>query len=105
DLDLEADLGIDTVKQAETFAAVREKFDIPRVENLKLRDFATLGRVVEFVYTYRPDLRATTDGRRPATEEIQPMVVSPVPEAVVSAPSPLADPVAEKVLAIVAEKT
>ena len=29
DLDLEADLGIDTVKQAETFAAVREAFDIP----------------------------------------------------------------------------
>ena len=29
DLDLEADLGIDTVKQAETFAAIREAFDIP----------------------------------------------------------------------------
>ena len=30
ELDLEADLGIDTVKQAETFAAIREAFDIPR---------------------------------------------------------------------------
>ncbi|MCP4426266.1 MAG: acyltransferase domain-containing protein, partial [Chloroflexi bacterium] len=30
DLDLEADLGVDTVKQAETFAAIREAFDIPR---------------------------------------------------------------------------
>jgi hypothetical protein len=29
DLDLEADLGIDTVKQAETFAAIRETFSIP----------------------------------------------------------------------------
>ncbi len=26
DLDLEADLGVDTVKQAEVFAAVRERF-------------------------------------------------------------------------------
>ncbi len=42
DLDLEADLGIDTVKQAETFAAVREAYEIPREENLKLRDFPTL---------------------------------------------------------------
>ncbi len=32
DLDLEADLGVDTVKQAETFAAVRAAFDIPRPE-------------------------------------------------------------------------
>ena len=29
DLDLEADLGIDTVKQAETFQAIREAYDIP----------------------------------------------------------------------------
>ncbi|HUJ07846.1 MAG TPA: beta-ketoacyl synthase N-terminal-like domain-containing protein, partial [Streptosporangiaceae bacterium] len=29
DLDLEADLGVDTVKQAEVFAAVRERFAIP----------------------------------------------------------------------------
>ena len=30
DLDLEADLGVDTVKQAETFAAVREAYGIAR---------------------------------------------------------------------------
>ena len=30
DLDLEADLGIDTVKQAEMFAAIRAAYDIPR---------------------------------------------------------------------------
>ena len=46
DLDLEADLGVDTVKQAETFAAVRAEFGIPRDENLKLRDFPTLRHVV-----------------------------------------------------------
>ncbi len=39
DLDLEADLGVDTVKQAEMFAAIREIYNIPRDENLKLRDF------------------------------------------------------------------
>ena len=39
DLDLEADLGVDTVKQAEMFAAIRETYGIPRDDNLKLRDF------------------------------------------------------------------
>ena len=41
DLDLEADLGVDTVKQAELFAAIRETYNIPRDPNLKLRDFPT----------------------------------------------------------------
>ena len=56
DLDLEADLGVDTVKQAETFAAVREAYGIARQENQKLRDFPTLQHVVQFVYQFRPDL-------------------------------------------------
>ena len=48
DLDLEADLGVDTVKQAEMFAAVRAAYNIPRDENLKLRDFPTLAHVIQF---------------------------------------------------------
>jgi len=66
DLDLEADLGVDTVKQAETFAAVREAYGIARQENLKLRDFPTLRHVVQFVYQFRPDLKpeaATPESR------------------------------------------
>ncbi len=46
DLDLEADLGVDTVKQAEVFAAVREQFGIPSDDNLKLREFPTLAHVI-----------------------------------------------------------
>ena len=49
DQDLEADLGIDTVKQAEIFSMVRDRFDIPRIDGLKLRDYPTLGHVVQFV--------------------------------------------------------
>ena len=33
DLDLEADLGIDTVKQAELFATIREHFGVERDPN------------------------------------------------------------------------
>ncbi|HZD06189.1 MAG TPA: phosphopantetheine-binding protein, partial [Longimicrobiales bacterium] len=57
DLDLEADLGIDTVKQAEMFAAIREAYGIERDETLALRDYPTLERAIEFVFEKRPDLR------------------------------------------------
>jgi NAD(P)-dependent dehydrogenase (short-subunit alcohol dehydrogenase family) len=54
DLDLEADLGIDTVKQAETFALIRERFGIPRDDKLKLRDYPTLAHVIDFVRQRTP---------------------------------------------------
>jgi len=57
DLDLEADLGIDTVKQAEMFAAIRAAYDIPRDDALKLRDFPTLAHTIQFVYDRKPELR------------------------------------------------
>jgi hypothetical protein len=49
DLDLEADLGVDTVKQAEVFAAVRGFYELERDDNLQLRDFPTLRHVADWV--------------------------------------------------------
>jgi NAD(P)-dependent dehydrogenase (short-subunit alcohol dehydrogenase family) len=63
DLDLEADLGIDTVKQAEVFALIRERFDIARDDKLKLRDYPTLTHVVDFVRD-----RTATTGPAPQPE-------------------------------------
>lgn len=51
-LDLEADLGIDTVKQAEFIAEVREKFNIPRIEGLKIADFPTIEHIIMFVLSH-----------------------------------------------------
>ncbi len=100
DLDLEADLGVDTVKQAETFAAVREAFGIPRPENLNLRDYPTLRRVIGFVYEARPELRAAAPAApAPAAPAAAPAPVAPAPAA------PAVNPVEQQVLAIVAEKT
>ncbi len=67
DLDLEADLGVDTVKQAEIFAAIREIYNIPRDENRKLRDYPTLAHVIRFVYEKRPDLARATQPPTAAT--------------------------------------
>ena len=102
DLDLEADLGIDTVKQAEVFAAIREAYDIPRDDSIKLRDYPTLKHVVGFVRDKAPGLPAapTTVGSTPNP--------APPPAATGSTPEPPAsggDSVEQRVLALVAEKT
>ena len=62
DLDLEADLGIDTVKQAEVFATIREAYGIERDDSLKLRDYPTLNHVVAFVHERVPAHRGRAGG-------------------------------------------
>ena len=114
DLDLEADLGVDTVKQAEVFAAVREAYGIERQENLKLRDFPTLKHVVEFVHTHRPDLApagvSPAGAAAPAGSPVLLPVFPPQGKAPLEGPpgGPSEAPqhgVVKKVLEIVAEKT
>ncbi len=105
DLDMEADLGIDTVKQAETFQAIREKFDIPQRDDLNLRDYETLRKVIGFVKEMRPDLVKVMP--TPITPQVAP-AVDPVP-VTPAEPMPTADtdadPVAAQVIALVAEQT
>ena len=63
DLDLEADLGVDTVKQAEVFAAVRTQWNLERDDTLQLREFPTLNHVAGWV---RDQARRPTGCRRAA---------------------------------------
>ena len=109
DLDLEADLGVDTVKQAEMFAAIREIYNIPRDENRKLRDYPTLAHVIRFVYEKRPDLAGEASPAPPIEEPTAAVAVAaaPTPSAVVtpSATEESYDSIKEKILQIVAEKT
>jgi malonyl CoA-acyl carrier protein transacylase/3-oxoacyl-(acyl-carrier-protein) synthase/NAD(P)-dependent dehydrogenase (short-subunit alcohol dehydrogenase family) len=107
DLDLEADLGVDTVKQAEVFAAIRELYNIPRDENRKLRDYPTLAHVIRFVHEKRPDL---TEATLPAPaaelkEEIKPIAAPPTAPAAPAARLDATDAVKERILALVVEKT
>jgi acyl transferase domain-containing protein/NAD(P)-dependent dehydrogenase (short-subunit alcohol dehydrogenase family)/acyl carrier protein len=96
DLDLEADLGVDTVKQAEVFAAVREAYGIPRDEKLKLRDFPTLKHVIGFVHEHRPDLAAATAAVAATAVPVAAPVVETKSEK---------DPVEERILDLAVEKT
>ena len=47
DVDLEADLGIDSIKKAQLFGELAEYFDVQPTENMTLDDFPTLRHVVE----------------------------------------------------------
>ena len=58
DLDLEADLGIDTVKQVEIFAKVASHFSFPVPDDLKLRDLNTIAKLADYIAT-RVDMSDT----------------------------------------------
>ena len=108
DLDLEADLGVDTVKQAEVFATIREAYNIPRDENRKLRDYPTLAHVIRFVYEKRPDLAASPAGAKEEVKLTTPktaMVAEKTAPAAASAQSVAGEQVKERVLTLVVEKT
>ena len=94
ELDLEADLGIDTVKQAELFAEVREFYGIPRREGLKLSDYSTLERVVDFICD------SLAGGPVPAQPEENPLAVAETGESSIKR-----EEIQKKLQKLVSEKT
>ncbi|MEH0020268.1 MAG: beta-ketoacyl synthase N-terminal-like domain-containing protein [Desulfobacter sp.] len=69
DLDLEADLGIDTVKQVEIFAKVASTFGFPVPEDLKLRDLNTIAKLSDYIHQ-------RTAAAAPAAPEVIPVTGS-----------------------------
>ncbi len=108
DLDLEADLGIDTVKQAELFAAIRTHYGIPRRENLILAEYNTLTKVIGFVQENTQTETIVAAGANQAVEPVaSESVVTPVEPApsAVSNASAESDEIKAFVLHLVGEKT
>ncbi len=90
DLDLEADLGIDTVKQVEIFSKTREHFGVPRDPNLSLRDFNTIKKVIEHIrdriVAHGEQTRSTTT--KPVASSGSGVVAVPSPAVTTTASSP-----------------
>ncbi|HOM01630.1 MAG TPA: SDR family NAD(P)-dependent oxidoreductase [Acetivibrio sp.] len=59
-MEIEADLGIDTVKQATILSIISEKFNIPQEDSIKLSNYPTIGHVVNMVQARY----ATEDGAK-----------------------------------------
>ncbi len=92
DADLEADLGIDSIKKAQLFGELQEYFEIPTsAANLSLDDFPTLRHVLDFLAqgaTVKPSATQIDSGIQStfATPEPAPVVANshshPAPVAV-----------------------
>ena len=109
DLDLESDLGIDTVKQVELFAMAREDFDLPRDDTINLQDLNTLRKIIDYVMEKKgPEIDAPNEREEP---DIGKKTEDTHPEKTVEAPEDGKDSDAdwdrlkEKIISIVAEKT
>ncbi|MET8679491.1 phosphopantetheine-binding protein [Streptomyces sp. NPDC004647] len=50
-LDLEVDLGIDSIKQVQTLAKLREEYDLPMDEGFLMKDYATIGKIADYIST------------------------------------------------------
>ena len=99
DLDMEADLGIDTVKQAELFAAMREMYNLPQAEGIQLKDYPTIRHCINYALSASAaPAQASAPVAAPAAEPVQ-TVTAPVQTAPAATPAPVAAPVTESPVA------
>ncbi len=101
DLDLEADLGVDTVKQAEVFAAVRAQWNLERDDTLQLREFPTLNHVAGWVRGKLGEPEPATP-QPPGDRHRRRPLAAALPA---TRPRPRPTPVLDTVTGIVAEMT
>ncbi len=88
DLDMEADLGIDTVKQAELFALFGEKYNLPLNQGLQLKDYPTIRHCIKYVLKETGNNSAETKAEpKPEVKKEEPKV-EPVKTEPVKAEEP-----------------
>jgi len=71
DLDLEADLGIDTVKQVEIFGKVATRFGFAVPDDLRLRDLNTIEKLAAYIQTKVPAAPVPAEEPVPATGSVE----------------------------------
>ena len=107
DQDLEGELGIDTVKQAEIMAEIRDRFNLPVDEDFVLADYPTLNHMIGYIQ----QMTGGGPAPKPAPTSVAPATPSDEPSAPAPPPAPAAaEPVddaamTEAVVAVVVEHT
>lgn len=92
DADLEADLGIDSIKKAQMFGEINEYFelDLSKLQATSLDEFTTLRSIVNFL---APHVAAPAQSVAPTQSAIPSQHVAPVAASTpVAAPAPVAAP-------------
>jgi len=69
DMEMEADLGIDTVKQATIFSLIGEKYGISDEENVNISSYKTIGDVIDFVKGLEKDMEVSVSENKEKTEK------------------------------------
>jgi NAD(P)-dependent dehydrogenase (short-subunit alcohol dehydrogenase family)/3-hydroxymyristoyl/3-hydroxydecanoyl-(acyl carrier protein) dehydratase len=103
-LDMEADLGIDTVKQAELFAAIRDFYSIPRKENLSLKDYPTINHCIKFVLE-NTSAQTHSEPIKPAEQTVEKKEKAEESLVKKTSNSISQDEVKEQILNLISEKT
>ncbi len=92
DADLEADLGIDSIKKAQMFSELGEFYEVSNPENLRLDDFVTLRNVLELLQSSglddAPPPQVAASPAVVAVAAAAPQIIPPA--AVTAAPAPIA---------------
>jgi malonyl CoA-acyl carrier protein transacylase len=111
DFELEADLGIDTVKQAEIMADVREEFSLPKDEDFRLADYPTLARMGDYVeekiaespVREQPALEESAEAAKPDQDGLAPKEAAPKEAAPTASHS--RDEILSTMLQVLCDKT
>ena len=85
DQDLEGELGIDTVKQAEIMADIRERFSLPIDEDFVLSDYPTLNHMMSYIQKMQGGTVSTPE---PPVAQVVSVESTPAPVEVVTAVQP-----------------
>ncbi|MCM2450198.1 type I polyketide synthase [Agrobacterium vitis] len=101
DMDLEADLGIDSIKRVEILGSLKER--LPQMAELspdRMGELRTLAQILELAGSASPALQASAT---PAAQHAAASIGAPTPAAF--APAVAAGAIRETLLAVVSEKT
>jgi acyl transferase domain-containing protein len=95
-MDLEADLGIDSIKRVEILGTVQDRLpQLSGVRGDEMAELRTLGQILDYLQSKAPETAASTAQAQP---------VAPSSAAPSSGPSPSVDPAAA-LLSVISEKT
>ena len=105
DYELEADLGIDTVKQAEIFSEVRDHYGVERDDSFSLADYSTISALAGWLGEQVAKEGAPAASAPSATKAPSPAVTAPPTAPLAQAPVTRSAEVLETLLRVVGEKT
>jgi malonyl CoA-acyl carrier protein transacylase len=109
DFELEADLGIDTVKQAEIMAAAREEYGLEPDTEFRLSEYESLDKLTNYVVERATGMSASPSSVTPVTPEVIKDTVEIASAPMISAPASSeglnSDAVYEQIVVILCEQT